>query len=96
MRYLQILNWALLVIGAMMTLVLAVVTLIMGVYREQAAQVGGSFAGVAATAAMFALFAAVAGLAVWGMQRRLAWRWLAQGALAAVLVVLVQFLRGLV
>lgn len=94
-KYLQILNWGLLVVGAMMSLVLVVVTLIMALYREEAAAVGGSFTGVASTTAMFALFALAAALAVWGMHRRFAWRWLAEGGLIAALVVLIQFLRGL-
>lgn len=77
----------------MMSLVLGVVTLIMALYREEAAQVGGSFSGVAETTAVFALFAAAAALAVWGMHRRFAWRWLAEGGLIAALGLLVQFLR---
>lgn len=96
MRYLQILNWALLVAGAMMSLVLGVVTLIMAIYRERAAEVGGDFAAVAATTAAFTVFALAAALTVWSMRRGFAWRWLAQGALVAVLVMLVQFLRRLV
>lgn len=95
MKYLQLLNWVLLVAGVMMTLVLGVVTLIMAIYREEAAQVGGSFSGVAVTAGVFALFAFTAALTVWSMRRGFAWRWLAQGGLFAVLFLLVQFLRRL-
>lgn len=94
-KYLQLLNWALLVAGAMMTLVLVVVTLIMAIYREEAARVGGSFGGVAATTGVFALFALAAALTVWSVRRGFAWRWLAQGGLFAALFLLVQFLRRL-
>lgn len=96
MRYLQILNWALLVAGVMMSLVLVVVTLLMAIYRDEAAQVGGDFAGVAAATGIFTVFALTAALAVWSMRRRFAWRWLAQGALFLVLFMLVQYLRRLV
>lgn len=96
MRYLRILNWAMLVAGTMMSLVLGVVTLLMAIYRERAAEVGGDFAAVAATAAVFAVFALAAALTVWSMHRGFAWRWVAQGGLVAVLVMLVQFLRRLV
>lgn len=77
----------------MMSLVLGVVTLIMALYREEATQVGGNFAGVAATAAVFTLFALAAALAVWAMHRRFAWRWPAEAGLIAALGLLVLFLR---
>lgn len=95
MRYLMVLNWALLIAGAVMSLVLTVVTLIMAIYREEAAQVGGDFVAVAAAYAMFLVFFAAAALTVWGMRRRFAWRWVAQGGLFAVIGVLVQFVRQL-
>lgn len=94
-KYLQLLNWALLVAGALMSLVLGVVTLMMAIYRDQAAQVGGSFGGVAVTTGAFTLFALVAALTVWSMRRGFAWRWLAQAGLFAALFMLVQFLRRL-
>ncbi|MES1944259.1 hypothetical protein PC39_09095 [Salinisphaera sp. PC39] len=95
MRYLQILNIACLIAGASMTLVLSVVTLIMALYQEEAAQVGGSFAGVAAATVVFALFGLAAAAAVWGMRRGAAWRWIAQGVLFAVIALLVTYLRNL-
>lgn len=78
-----------------MSLVLVVVTLIMAIYRDEAARVGGDFAAVASATGIFILLTIAALLAVWGMHRRFAWRWLAQGGMLAMLIVLIQFLREL-
>lgn len=95
MKVLQILNLAVFAAAAVMTLVLAVVCLMLAVHLDQARAVGARLAPVLVTTAVFAGWAAVGGLAVWGVHRDTLWKWLAQAALVAVTVALVQFVRSL-
>lgn len=86
---LAFLNWAAVAIGALMTLLYAVVCLMMLPYPEMVAQAGGSFADVLRITGALVVFTAVAGLATWLLQNRHPlWR-IGQVALALTLAVLI-------
>lgn len=97
MKYLQIVNAALLALGAVMALVLAVVSLLYGAHLEEAPRLRADLPRLLELTGWFLLLAAASGATFFGHRRRWPGRWLLQGtplvALAAVILFFVR-LRG--
>lgn len=90
MRYLQILNAALLALGAAMALVLAVVCLLYGVHLEEAPQLRGDLPRLFLLTGLFVLLAGASAAVFLAHRRDWPGRWLLQVtpfvALAAVVL----------
>lgn len=86
MRYLQGLNWLLLAVGALMSLILSVVLLIYFLYVGEAPRLRATLPLLIETTLIFMGLAAVAAAAALGMRSHVAWRWPAQIALLAVVL----------
>lgn len=82
MKYLQILNWVLFAAGLLMAVVMAVVSLILLIYQQEASDIGSDVPRVLFTFGAFSVFSLIAGLASWSLYRRQPWMWIGQGALA--------------
>jgi len=94
-RYLQILNLALFAAGALMTLVLGVVSLMLFVHHDAATDMGAGVDRIVVTTGVFAVLAVAGGLAVWAVHRRHPALWAAEGGLCVALGLVVQFVRQL-
>ena len=82
MRYLQGLNWTLLVLGATLFVNLAVVCLLYFLHLDQAPRYRAEFDSVVLSTLLFFGVALAAATAIWGQRRQFSWRWLAEGVLA--------------
>jgi hypothetical protein len=81
MRPLGFLTGVVLGSAASIALVLLMVVLTLAVAASRHPTPGEEFPGLLASAALFAVLAAVAGAAFVGLQRERPWRWLAQAAM---------------
>lgn len=92
MKVLLYFNAVLAAFGAVMTVVLGVVCLLFGLYRDAAPQIGRGFPSLLLVTAAFVLLMAASGTATVGVWRRRRWFWLAQAAL----IVLIPVAAGMV
>ena len=74
--------------AASIALVLALVVVIFALSSGSQPAIGAEYPRLLATAGVFAVLAGIAGAAFAGLQRRLPWRWYAQGAMWLALAML--------
>ena len=86
MRYVLILDAALLALAATMAMVLAVVCLLYGLHSELSVRIGAEMPTLITATLVFAFMAAFIGAAFWALLRRVAWRWWAQASAAVAFV----------
>ncbi len=94
MKLLLYLNAVLAAFGAVMTLCLAVVCLLFGVYSDATPAIGRDFPSLFLVTAAFALLMVISGAATVGVWRRQRWLWLAEAALVAVIPVAALMVRA--
>lgn len=82
MKVLLYLNAVLTAFGATMTVVLGVVCLLFGVYRDAAPAIGRGFPSLLLVTVAFTLLMVASATATVGVWRRRRWLWLAEAALA--------------
>jgi|TARA_B100002049_G_C15956246_1_gene322653 hypothetical protein len=91
LKLLSFLNWIALGIGALMTLLYAVVCLMMWPYPQLVADAGGGFDHVVQITLVTAIFTAAAALSTWLVQKRHPALWLGQGVLLVALIGVIVF-----
>ena len=91
LKFLSFLNWIALGIGALMTLLYAVVCLMMLPYPQLVSDAGAGFAHVLRITAVMTAFTAVAGLSTWLLQKRHRALWLGQALLAMAFALVILF-----
>jgi hypothetical protein len=94
-KYLQILNLAVLALGAALALVMAVVCLLYGVHLDTEPRLRQEFTGLLTLTAGFAGFGAAGALAFFGHRGRWMLRWPLQALPLAPLAGILLFLLGL-
>lgn len=95
MKYLQILNAALLAFGAAMGVILAVVCLLYGAHLDSEPQLRGQLPALFLVTGLFLGLGVAAGVALLAHRRRWPGRWLLQGLPLAPVAGLGVFLLGL-
>lgn len=81
MKILRITNWVLFAGGASMTVMFMVVSLVVGLYHEQIAGIGGNLRALLVVTVAFTVFTLLAGLAAWALHTRHRLMWTGQGVL---------------
>ena len=95
MKYLQILNAAVLITGAVMGLNLAVVCLLYGVHLDSAPRLVADMPRLYALTGLFAALAGAGAVAFFGHRRTWAGRWLLQALPVVPVIGILAFLAGL-
>jgi multisubunit Na+/H+ antiporter MnhB subunit len=88
LKYLLYFDAALAALGAAMTAAVSYVCLVFGLYQNTEPAIRRGFPGLLVVSACFLALALIAGTATWGMWKRRAWNWWAQGVLGVSLPVL--------
>lgn len=78
-----------------MAVLMGVVSLILFIYSEEAADIGSNLPRVFITFGVFLVFAAISGLSSWSLQRRHRLMWPCQGLLGIGIAALVTYFTNL-
>lgn len=95
MRYLVILNAAVLALAGTIALCLGVVVLLYGFNQGLSARVDAEMPALVASTATFSFVAAVVAVALFGLVKRRPWLWICQAAAAVTVVLSVLYLTRL-
>jgi hypothetical protein len=95
LRYLVILNAAVLALSATIALCLGVVVLLYAFNQGLSARVDAEMPALVASTATFSLVSAVVAVALFGLVKRRPWLWICQGAAAVTVVACTLYLTRL-
>jgi type III secretory pathway component EscV len=90
-KYLQAINWIMLALGVSMTVSLAVVCLMYGIYMDQSPRLPAEFSSVLTTTLLCLAVSLSAAAAALGHRRHGIWRWPAEAMLVFSVVAVVWF-----
>lgn len=94
MKYLLYLDAVLAALGVAMMLPMGYVCLVYALMPDAQPGMRQSFPNLVALTLCFVVLAVAGGIATWGMARRRAWNWPAQGMLAVVVIALACIIPG--